>query len=54
MYYFEGTVASDLYKLEEARIERKAALNWRTRHMKSREAQVLSAALTSILHLFVR
>jgi len=54
MYYFEGTIASDIYKLEEARIERQAALNWRTRHMKSREAQVLTNALTSVLRLFIR
>ena len=52
--YFEGTVASDIYKLEVARNERQAALKWRTRHMKTKEAQVLTAALTNVLRLFVR
>ena len=52
--YFEGTVASDIYKLESARNERSAALKWRTRHLKTREAQVLTAAVTNVLRLFVR
>ena len=51
--FYEGTVASDIYKLETPQNERKAALNWRTRHLKSREAQVLTAAVTNILRLFV-
>lgn len=50
--YFEGTIASDVYKLEMPRNERKAALRWRTRHLKSREAQVLTTAVTNILRLF--
>jgi len=52
--YFEGTIASDIYKLESPRTERQAALKWRTRHLKSREAQVLTAVATSVLRLFVR
>ena len=52
--FFEGTIASEIYKTESPRIERKAALNWRTRHLKSREAQVLTAVATSILRLFIR
>jgi hypothetical protein len=51
--YYEGTVASDIYKSEEKLLERKAALNWRTRHFKSKEAQVLTTALTNILRLFI-
>ena len=52
--YFEATVASDIYKLESARNERRAALKFRTRHMKSKEAQVLTAAVTNVLRLFIR
>jgi hypothetical protein len=52
--YFEGAVASDVYRSEEARNERKAALNWRTRHLKTKEAQVLTAVVTNVLRLFVR
>jgi hypothetical protein len=52
--YFEGTIASDIYKLESPRIERQAAFKWRTRHLKSREAQVLTAVATNVLRLFVR
>lgn len=52
--YFESTVASDIYRLEEQQNERKAAFNWRTRHFKSKEAQVLTAALASVLRLFIR
>ena len=51
---FEGTIASEIYKLESARNERAAAFKWRTRHLKSREAQVLTAAVTNVLRLFVR
>jgi hypothetical protein len=51
--YYEGTVASDIYKLEEKELERKASLKWRTRHLKSKEAQVLTTALTNVLRLFI-
>ena len=52
--YFEGTIASDIYKEEMPRYERSAALKFRTRHMKTKEAQVLTAAVTNVLRLFVR
>ena len=52
--YFEGTIASDIYRLETPRNERKASLWFRTRHLKSREAQVLTAVATNVLRLFVR
>jgi hypothetical protein len=52
--YFEGIIASDLYKLESRRRERRAALNFRTRHLKSKEAQVLTAVVTNVQRLFVR
>jgi hypothetical protein len=52
--YFEGTVAQDIYRLSEKQNERNAALAWRTRHMKTKEAQVLATVLTNVLRLFVR
>ena len=52
--YYEGTVANDIYRLEEKRLERQAALAWRTRHMETKEAQVLTAVVTNVLRLFVR
>lgn len=52
--YYEGYVAAQTYKDTVKLAERKAALKWRTKHMKSRESQVATAILTSILSLFVR
>jgi hypothetical protein len=52
--YFDATVASHIHRLGEKRLERKAALNWRTRHMKSKESQVLTAVVTNVLELFTR
>jgi hypothetical protein len=52
--YYEGTVASDLYKLETPEAERRANLKWRTRHLKTRESQVFAAIATNVLRLFVR
>ena len=52
--YFEGLIASDIAKLETARAERKAAENWRFRHLKSKESKVLTAIVTSVLQLFLR
>ena len=51
---YEAYVATQSYRDTIKLTERKAALNWRTRHMKSRESQVATAVLTSILALFVR
>jgi nitrogen fixation protein FixH len=51
---YEGYVARQSYNDTIRLAERKAALNWRTRHMKSRESKVATAVLTSILSLFVR
>jgi hypothetical protein len=51
---FEAYVASELYKTNEKRIERQARDAWRFRHLKSREAQVATALLTSVLSLFIR
>ena len=52
--YYEGTIASDIYKLESPRNERRASLRFRTRHLKTKEAQVLTAVVTNVLRLFVR
>ena len=52
--YYEGTVAKDIYDLEMPREERKAALRWRTKHMRTKESQVLTAVATNLLRLFVR
>jgi hypothetical protein len=52
--FYEGYVASQVYKDEIKRVERKAADNWRFRHFKSPEARVATAIITSILGLFIR
>ena len=51
---YEGYVARQSYNDTIRLAERKASLNWRTRHMKSRESQVATAILTSILSIFIR
>jgi hypothetical protein len=51
---FEGYVASDSWKLEAERVERRAAERWRFRHLKSKESQFATAVLTAVLGLFVR
>ena len=51
---FEGYVATDIWKLETARMERRAAEKWRFRHCKSRESQIATAVVTAVLGLFVR
>ena len=52
--YFESLIASDIAKLETERAERKAAENWRFRHLKAKRSKVLTAIFTSVLALFVR
>jgi len=52
--FYEGYVGSEIAKLETERAERKAAENWRFRHLKSKEIKVLTAVLTSVLGLFLR
>lgn len=51
---FEAYVASEIYKTNKERIERQAQNAWRFRHLKSREAQIATALLTSVLSLFIR
>jgi hypothetical protein len=51
---YEAYIASDIAKLETQRAERKAAENWRFRRFKSKESQVLTAIVTSVLQLFLR
>ena len=50
--YFNASVDIDIAKLEAKEAERKAAENWRFRHLKSQERKVLTAILTSVLGLF--
>jgi hypothetical protein len=52
--YFEGTVASEIYKVETPQRERQAALKFRTRHMKTPESRALTAVVTNVLRLFIR
>jgi hypothetical protein len=51
---YEGYIGSEISKLETERAERRAAENWRFRHLKSKESQVLTAIVTSVLQLFLR
>ena len=51
---YEGYVAGEIAKLNTRRAERKAAENWRFRHLKTRETKVLTAVLASVLGLFLR
>ena len=52
--YTDFFVASDVAKLETKLAERKAAENWRFRHLRSKERQVLTAIVTNVLQLFLR
>ena len=52
--FYEGYIATEVWKYETKLAERKAAENWRFRHFKSRERQVLTAIVTSVLQLFLR
>ena len=57
---FEGFVATEIARIETARAERQATLNWRfrrmnlIRHPKPRSSQVVIAILTNVLGLFLR
>ena len=56
--YFEGTMASDISKMETQRAERQAALNHRTRHMRAPETKVaitvINTVLSAVLGIFLR
>ena len=52
--YFEANVASEVYRDQIKRAERQAALNWRFRKFRSPESKFLTAAITSVLGLFIR
>jgi FixJ family two-component response regulator len=52
--FYEGLIEYDVSRFETERAERRAAENWRFRHLKSRERQVLAAIVTSVLQLFLR
>jgi len=51
---YEGYIATEVSKYETKLAERKAAENWRFRHIKSKESQVLTAIVTGVLQLFLR
>lgn len=52
--YFDPYVIGNLYKIEEPLINKRAERAWRFRHLKSREAKIATAILTSVLNLFIR
>ena len=56
--YFEGTVAADIARDEMPRIERRAALRHRTRHMMAPETKVaitlINTVLSAVLGIFLR
>jgi len=52
--YFEADIGSEIARLETPRAERRAAERWRFRQLKSKESQVLTAVVTSVLQLFLR
>ena len=56
--YFEGTIATDIYKTEMPLAERKAALKYRTRHMRAPETKiaitVINTVLSAVLGIFLR
>jgi hypothetical protein len=52
--YFNGYVENDVYQTTEKLLNRKAKNAWRFRHLKSREAKIATAILTSVLNLFIR
>ena len=51
--YFGETLHNDATKLEMAQASRKAAEQWRFRHLASRERKVLAVILTAVFRLFV-
>jgi hypothetical protein len=51
---YEAYVAADAAKDRIKRAERKAAENWRFRHIKSPESKIATAIITSVLGLFLR
>lgn len=52
--YFDSYIAGDIYRIEEPLVNRRAERAWRFRHLKSREAKIATAILTSVLNLFIR
>ena len=56
--YFDGIVAADIARDEMPRIERRAALRHRTRHMMAPETKVaitlINTVLSAVLGIFLR
>ena len=55
--YFEGAIATDIYKTGIERTERQAALKHRTRHMRAPETKVaitvINTVLSAVLGIFL-
>jgi hypothetical protein len=47
--YFEGTIATDIYKTEMPLLERQAQLKYRTRHMQAPETKIAIAVINTVL-----
>jgi hypothetical protein len=52
--YFDPQIAVDIYKTEEPLVTKNAQRSWRFRHIRSKEAKIATAVLTSVLNLFIR
>lgn len=51
---FDTNVVTQDAQMRIERAEKQAAKNWRFRNFKSKESQVLTTIITSVLGLFVR
>ena len=52
--FYELQVAAEEAQARTVRAEKRAAWNWRFRHLKTKESQVLTAIVTNVLGLFLR
>jgi hypothetical protein len=52
--YFEADVGAEIGRFKVQEAEREATLEWRTRHLRSKESQVLTTIVTAVLGLFLR
>ena len=51
---FDPYLATEIYKTELPLKTKRAQQAWRFRHLRSREAKIATAILTSVLNLFIR
>lgn len=52
--FFQGEVERAVYQSNEKFLNRNAERAWRFRHLKTPEAKIAAAILTSVLGLFIR